>query len=305
MSTSPTTATARAGAPPTPAVVARAIGVTRHYGDTVALDNVDFTVREGEFIGLLGPNGAGKTTLLNSLLGLRKPTSGRIELFGGSPTNPASRRFIGVTPQESGVPPTLRVSEAVDFVAAHFKETEDRDELLERFDLTKEARRQAGGLSGGQKRRLALALAFVGRPRLVILDEPTTGLDVESRRMLWDRIREFHEGGGTVLLTTHYLEEIEALAKRVVVIAKGRIRADDSVGAIRGMAHMQRVSMNAGPLPDLPGVISEERTEERVELMTHDADQLVRALVRQGVEFSGLAVQQATLEEAFLVISQS
>ncbi|MFI7084133.1 ABC transporter ATP-binding protein [Streptomyces anulatus] len=305
MSTSPTTATARAGAPPTPAVVARAIGVTRHYGDTVALDNVDFTVREGEFIGLLGPNGAGKTTLLNSLLGLRKPTSGRIELFGGSPTNPASRRFIGVTPQESGVPPTLRVSEAVDFVAAHFKETEDRDELLERFDLTKEARRQAGGLSGGQKRRLALALAFVGRPRLVILDEPTTGLDVESRRMLWDRIREFHEGGGTVLLTTHYLEEIEALAKRVVVIAQGRIRADDSVGAIRGMAHMQRVSMNAGPLPDLPGVISEERTEERVELMTHDADQLVRALVRQGVEFSGLAVQQATLEEAFLAISQS
>ncbi|MFY0509321.1 ABC transporter ATP-binding protein [Streptomyces anulatus] len=305
MSTSPTTATARAGAPPTPAVIARAIGVTRHYGDTVALDNVDFTVREGEFIGLLGPNGAGKTTLLNSLLGLRKPTSGRIELFGGSPTNPASRRFIGVTPQESGVPPTLRVSEAVDFVAAHFKETEDRDELLERFDLTKEARRQAGGLSGGQKRRLALALAFVGRPRLVILDEPTTGLDVESRRMLWDRIREFHEGGGTVLLTTHYLEEIEALAKRVVVIAQGRIRADDSVGAIRGMAHMQRVSMNAGPLPDLPGVISEERTEERVELMTHDADQLVRALVRQGVEFSGLAVQQATLEEAFLVISQS
>ncbi|MFD0041924.1 ABC transporter ATP-binding protein [Streptomyces anulatus] len=305
MSTSPTTATARAGAPPTPAVIARAIGVTRHYGDTVALDNVDFTVREGEFIGLLGPNGAGKTTLLNSLLGLRKPTSGRIELFGGSPTNPASRRFIGVTPQESGVPPTLRVSEAVDFVAAHFKDTEDRDELLERFDLTKEARRQAGGLSGGQKRRLALALAFVGRPRLVILDEPTTGLDVESRRMLWDRIREFHEGGGTVLLTTHYLEEIEALAKRVVVIAQGRIRADDSVGAIRGMAHMQRVSMNAGPLPDLPGVISEERTEERVELMTHDADQLVRALVRQGVEFSGLAVQQATLEEAFLVISQS
>ncbi|MDG9688237.1 ABC transporter ATP-binding protein [Streptomyces sp. DH18] len=305
MSTSPTTATARAGAPPTPAVVARAIGVTRHYGDTVALDNVDFTVREGEFIGLLGPNGAGKTTLLNSLLGLRKPTSGRIELFGGSPTNPASRRFIGVTPQESGVPPTLRVSEAVDFVAAHFKETEDRDELLERFDLTKEARRQTGGLSGGQKRRLALALAFVGRPRLVILDEPTTGLDVESRRMLWDRIREFHEGGGTVLLTTHYLEEIEALAKRVVVIAQGRIRADDSVGAIRGMAHMQRVSMNAGPLPDLPGVISEERTEERVELMTHDADQLVRALVRQGVEFSGLAVQQATLEEAFLAISQS
>ncbi|EHM28172.1 MULTISPECIES: ABC transporter ATP-binding protein [Streptomyces] len=305
MSTSPTTATARAGAPPTPTVIARAIGVTRHYGDTVALDNVDFTVREGEFIGLLGPNGAGKTTLLNSLLGLRKPTSGRIELFGGSPTNPASRRLIGVTPQESGVPPTLRVSEAIDFVAAHFKETEDRDELLERFDLTKEARRQTGGLSGGQKRRLALALAFVGRPRLVILDEPTTGLDVESRRMLWDRIREFHEGGGTVLLTTHYLEEIEALAKRVVVIAQGRIRADDSVGAIRGMAHMQRVSMNAGPLPDLPGVISEERTEERVELMTHDADQLVRALVRQGVEFSGLAVQQATLEEAFLVISQS
>ncbi|NJQ14039.1 ABC transporter ATP-binding protein [Streptomyces bohaiensis] len=286
-------------------VVAQAIGLTRRYGDHTALDGVDFTVREGEMIGLLGPNGAGKSTLLNSLVGLRRPSAGRCELFGGDPSVPANRRALGMTLQETGVPGTLKVAEAVDLIAAHYPEPEDRDTLLARFGLDEVARRQAGGLSGGQKRRLALALAFVGRPRLVILDEPTTGLDVESRRMLWDSIREFHAGGGTVLLTSHYLEEIEALAERVVVLVGGRVIADDTVDAVRGLARVHRVSMVAGELPELPGVLSVERADQRVHVMTSDADELIRALVRLDVDFSGLEVQQATLEEAFLTISGS
>ncbi|MCK1798571.1 ABC transporter ATP-binding protein [Streptomyces sp. XM4193] len=286
-------------------VVARAIGLTRRYGDTVALNEVDFTVREGELIGLLGPNGAGKSTLLNTLVGLRKPSAGRVELFGGDPGVPANRVQLGMTLQETGVPATLKVAEAVDLVAAHYPDPENRDELLVRLGLEEFAKRQCGGLSGGQKRRLALALAFVGKPRLVVLDEPTTGLDVESRRLLWDHIRAFHSQGGTVLLTTHYLEEVEALAERVVVMGNGEVLADDTVEAVRGLAHVQRVSMVAEKLPELPGVISEERIDKRIHLMTHDADQLIRSLVRSDVAFSGLEVQQATLEEAFLTISRS
>ena len=156
-----------------------------------------------------------------------------------------SRQRLGVTPQETGLPPTLRVGEVVDFVSAHYSNPVPRAELLDRFGLTDLARRQTGGLSGGQKRRLAVALAFVGRPQLVILDEPTTGLDVEARHSLWDAIRAFHDDGGTVLLSSHYLEEIEALAQRVVVLGEGRVLADDTVAAVRDMVGVRRVSLVA------------------------------------------------------------
>ena len=132
--------------------------------------------------------------------------------------------------------------------------------MLDRFGLSDLVKRQTGGLSGGQKRRVAVALAFVGRPRIVFLDEPTTGLDVEARRALWEGVRAFHADGGTVVLTSHYLEEIEALAERVVVIGGGRVLADDTVAAVRGLVAIRRVSLTSGvPLPDLPGVVGSER----------------------------------------------
>ncbi|MBQ0992940.1 ABC transporter ATP-binding protein, partial [Micromonospora sp. H61] len=215
--------------------LARAEQASRRYGDVLALDRVDLEVRAGELVGLLGPNGAGKSTLMNLLVGLRRPSSGRVELFGRDPRDPASRRQIGVTPQETGLPGTLRVGEVVDFVSAHYPDPVPRAELLDRFGLADLARRQTGGLSGGQRRRLAVALAFVGRPRLVLLDEPTTGLDVAARHTLWAAIRAFHDDGGTVLLSSHYLEEVEALAHRVVVIGQGRVLADDTVDAVRGI----------------------------------------------------------------------
>ncbi|MCX4387213.1 ABC transporter ATP-binding protein [Micromonospora peucetia] len=284
-------------------ILARAEAVSRRYGDVIALDRVDLEVRAGELVGLLGPNGAGKSTLLNLLVGLRRPTAGRVELFGGDPRDPASRQRIGVTPQETGLPGTLRVGEVVDFVAAHHPDPVPRGELLDRFGLGELARRQTGGLSGGQRRRLAVAIAFVGRPRLVLLDEPTTGLDVAARHTLWEAIRAFHDDGGTVLLSSHYLEEVEALARRVVVIGHGRVLADDTVSAIRGIVGVRRVSLVAGELPALPGVVRTERVDGRTHLLTTDADELVRALVTAGVTFTDLEVRPTSLEEAFLAIT--
>ncbi|MCZ7423318.1 ABC transporter ATP-binding protein [Verrucosispora sp. WMMA2121] len=284
-------------------ILARAEQATRRYGDVLALDRVDLDVRAGELVGLLGPNGAGKSTLLNLLVGLRRPTGGRVLLFDGDPRDPAYRRWVGVTPQETGLPGSLRVGEVVDFVGAHFPDPVPRAELLDRFGLADLDRRQTGGLSGGQRRRLAVALAFVGRPRLVLLDEPTTGLDVEARHALWDAIRAFHADGGTVLLTSHYLEEIEALAQRVVVIGQGRVLADDSVAAIRGVVGLRRVSLTADELPTLPDVVRVERDRERIHLLTGDADQLVRHLVTAGVAFRDLEVRPTSLEEAFLTIT--
>jgi len=284
-------------------LLARAVDATRDFDSTRALDGVSLDVPAGQIVGLLGPNGAGKTTLLSLLLGLRRPTSGRVELFGGDPRDPASRRSLGSTPQETGLPATLRVGEVVDFVSRHYADPMSLGELLDGFGLDGLQRRQTGSLSGGQKRRLAVALAFVGRPRLVILDEPTTGLDVDARRSLWDGVRAFGETGGTVLLTSHYLEEVEALADRVVVIDDGRVVTDDTLDAVRASVDLRRVSLRSPAVPDLPGVVRHSSEHGVHHLYTPDADALVRDLVVSGLEFSGLEVRGASLEEAFLALT--
>lgn len=283
-----------------PAPLARAIEVSCRYGDVLALDRISLDVHAGEIVGLLGPNGAGKSTLLNLLVGLRRPTAGRVELFGGDPRDPVRRKRIGMTPQETGLPTTLRVGEYIDFVAARYEDPADRGELLTQFGLDGLRRRQTGGLSGGQKRRLAVALAFVGQPELVFLDEPTTGLDVSARRGLWAAIRAFH---GCVVLTSHYLQEIEELADRVVVIGQGRVLADDTVAASRNLVALRRVSVHAATLPPLSGVVSMAHGNGCTHLMTADSDQLVRELVGAGVPFSDLEIHTASLEEAFLTLT--
>jgi ABC-2 type transport system ATP-binding protein len=343
--------------------------VTRRFGDVVALDDVSLAVRPGELVGMLGPNGAGKTTLLSLVNGLRKPDSGVVRLFGGDPRSPASRAGLGSTPQETGLPPTLRVAEVVDFVARHYPEPRAVGALLEQFGLTSMARRQTGGLSGGEKRRLAVALALVGNPGLVLLDEPTTGLDVEGRHMLWAALRDYHAAGGTLVLTSHYLEEVQALAERVVVIDRGHVLADDALDAVIGRVAVRRISLTLGSgsgsgsaswsgsqsgsgsgsgsgfgsgsgsgsaswsrltsvpggaaasrsmsastallggglgvLAALPGVVDVREEVGRVELLASDADATVRALVHSGVDFSGLEVRSASLEEAFLSLTAS
>ncbi|GAB2679111.1 ABC transporter ATP-binding protein [Thalassiella azotivora] len=285
------------------APLARAVDATRRFGPVTALDGVTLDVPPGQLLGLLGPNGAGKSTLLSLLTGVRTPTTGRVELFGGDPRDPASRRWLGSTPQETGLPPTLRVREVVDLVAGHFADPVPVPELLEQFGLTGLERRQTGGLSGGQKRRLVVALAFVGRPRLVLLDEPTTGLDVDARHALWGAVRDYHQRGGTVVLTSHYLEEVEALAQRVVVVDRGRVRADGSLDDVRSVVATRRVRVRCAGLPELAGVERSLREGDRHELWTSDADQLVRDLVAAGVPFRDLQVADASLEEAFLALT--
>jgi ABC-2 type transport system ATP-binding protein len=288
--------------------VVQVTGVTRRFGAVTALDDVSLDVGEGELVGLLGPNGAGKTTLLSLVNGLRRPDAGEVRLFGRDPRDPAARVMLGSTPQETGLPPTLKVGEVVDLVAGHYPNPMSRHEALARFGLEDLTRRQTGGLSGGQKRRLAVALALVGRPRLVLLDEPTTGLDVEARHVLWQALRDYHADGATVVLTSHYLEEIEALAQRVVVIGEGRVLADDTLSAVLDLVAVRRIVLtvpatHAAQLDGLPGVVSSERVDDRWTLLASDADAAVRALVTAGVPFRGLEVRGASLEEAFLALT--
>jgi len=200
--------------------------VSKRFGGTVALDGIDLQLVRGETLALLGPNGAGKTTALSIILGLRRPDAGEVRLLGADPKRPGTRIPIGVTPQEASFPPTLRVREIVDLVRAHFPAPAATDDLLARFGLTDCVGRQAGGLSGGERRRLSIALAFAGRPTVVFLDEPTSGLDVEARRAVWTELAAYAAAGGTTLLTTHYLEEAEALASRIVLVSRGRVAAE-------------------------------------------------------------------------------
>ncbi len=293
--------------PEPPVVVA---GVTRRFGATLALDDVSLTVHPGELVGLLGPNGAGKTTLLSLVEGLRRPDSGTVRLFGLDPRDPAARVRLGTTPQETGLPPNLRVHEVVDFVGAHYPDPVPTAELLATFGLSELARRQTGGMSGGQKRRLAVALAMVGRPDLVLLDEPTTGLDVDARHVLWDALRAFHGAGTTVVVTSNYLEEIEALAERVVVVDGGRVLADAPLGEVLGRVALRRMTVavptgSVDSLLALDGVVGHESdaVSGRLVLLCADADAAVRGLVRSEVPFTDLEVRSASLEEAFLALT--
>jgi ABC-2 type transport system ATP-binding protein len=290
-------------------VLARLENVTRRFGDVTALDDVSLEIGPGRIVGLLGPNGAGKSTLLSLLQGLRRPTSGRVELLGGDPSDYRSRRLLGSTPQETALPPTLRVGEVIDYVGAHFENPVPRGELAEEFGFSELLRRQTGSLSGGQKRRVSVALAFVARPRLVLLDEPTTGLDVDARRTLWEAVKRQHAAGATVVVTSHYLEEIEALAERVIVIGEGRVLVDDDLSGVLeqvGLRMLRLSTPNPQAVASLAGVVeSRAEGDGSHTFFVRDADAAVVELVRSGIAFSGLSVRGATLEEAFLTLTSA
>ena len=280
-------------------------GVTRTYGEVTALAGIDLDIRDGQILGLLGPNGAGKTTTLSLVSGLIRPTSGSVRLFGRDPRDAAARQHLGTTPQQTALPETLRVREVIDFVGGHFAERVPTGELAEEFGLADLLKRQTGALSGGQKRRLSVALAFVGRPRLVLLDEPTTGLDIDGRHVLWEAIRRQREAGASIVVTSHYLEEIEQLAERVAVIAGGRVVADDDLATVIGSVGTRWASLQSpevARIAALPQVAGSRIDGDRVELSLRDADAFVRDLVATGAPFTELQLRSATLEEAFLSI---
>ena len=283
--------------------VARLAAASKAYGGIEALADVDLELRRGEVLGLLGPNGAGKSTAMALMLGLRRPDRGTAHLFDADPRDPATRRHIGVVLQDVGFPPTLRVHEVVDLVRAHFPRPVACDELLERLDLTDVARRQTGGLSGGQRRRLAVALALAGRPKALFLDEPTAGLDAHARRALWRELAQVAGAGGAVLLTTQQLQEAEELATRLVLLVRGRIMLEGSVSEIRARAGMAAVRLRAARLPPLPAAAVAESRLDRHVVYVSDPDAFVRELVRSGLPFHDLEVRRLSLEDAFVALT--
>jgi ABC-2 type transport system ATP-binding protein len=290
------------------AVVASLEAVNKDYGPVHALKGVDFRVRAGELVALLGPNGAGKTTAVKLLLGLLQPNAGKVRVLGGDPTNPENRMRTGAMLQVGRVPETLRVREHIDLFSSYYQNPMPMSAVLTAAGLEKLSDRKFGDLSGGQRQRVLFALAICGNPDLLFLDEPTVGLDVEARRMLWDEIRQLVGRGKTVLLTTHYLQEADALADRVAVINKGEIIAEGTPAEIKAHTAGKRIrcitTLSMASLGQIPGVTEVKQDRQAVELHAAEAEPVVRELLARDASLSGLEVSAAGLEEAFLALTQ-
>ncbi len=280
----------------------------KSYGSVRALKGVNVAIHRGEVVAMLGPNGAGKTTAINLMLGLRRPTSGQARLFGLDPNDRRARSRCGVMLQESGVPDTLTVRELVELFGSYYPHPMAPDRAVALAGLEAQAGRQSGKLSGGQRQRLYFALAVCGDPELIFLDEPSVGMDVESRHAFMDSIRQFEHEGRTIVLTTHYLEEADQLAERVVVIDRGVVIADASPAEIKSRVVGKRVSfrsprqLDEADLRGLP-YSSLDLDRGRVRLLSNAPEALLRGLFDRGVEIGDLEVVGADLEEAFLAIT--
>jgi ABC-2 type transport system ATP-binding protein len=289
------------------APAAQLIDATKKYGSVEALKGVTIDIELGDVVAMLGPNGAGKTTSISLLLGLRKPTSGKALLFGLKPDDLNARSRVGVMLQESGIPTVLKVRELVDLFRSYYPKPMSRDRAIAMAGLEEKANAQVKELSGGQKQRLYFALAVCGDPDVLFLDEPTVGMDVEGRRSFIERIAEFIQMGRTVVLTTHYLEEADQLAKRVIVIDRGLVIADASPQEIKSRVAGKRVRFTSTALTekDMEGlpVTTSTFVDHTVQLLTNQPEAVLRELFRRGVEMSDLEVSGADLEDAFISLT--
>ncbi len=286
---------------------AELVDATKKYGEVEALKGVTIRIELGEVVAMLGPNGAGKTTSISLLLGLRKPTSGKALLFGLDPTNLQSRSRVGVMLQESGVPDMLKVQEIVDLFRSYYPKPMARDAAIAIAGLEEKANALVKELSGGQKQRLYFALAVCGDPDVLFLDEPTVGMDVEGRRSFIERIAGFARSGRTIVLTTHYLEEADQLAERVIVIDRGLVIADAPPAVIKSRVAGKRVRFTAPAVKekDLEGlpVTAVTINDHSVQLLTNQPESVLREIFRRGVEISDLEVAGADLEDAFIAMT--
>ena len=282
--------------------VARLDAVAKSYAGIPALRGITLALRPGEVTALLGPNGAGKSTAVGLLTGRLTPDGGSVRLFGLDPRRPAARARMGVMLQSAGLPDVLTVQELVELQSGYYRRPREVGETLTMAGLVGLEKRRAGTLSGGQGRRLQYALAICGEPDLLVLDEPTTGLDHEARRALWATVRAEADGGAAVLLTTHYLEEADALADRVVVIDEGTIVADGTPSAIKadvaGSTIRCRTRLSEAALRRLPGVRRVARDGGLASLLVTDAVSAVRALLSADEDLAELSVTAASLEDA-------
>jgi ABC-2 type transport system ATP-binding protein len=283
--------------------------VRKAYGKVQALDGIDLDIHAGELLAVLGPNGAGKTTAIGLLLGLVRADAGEATLFGQLPQQLAARRGIGVMLQSAGIPDTLQVGELLALTRSYYATPRSVADCVAMAGLDGLLKRRYGKLSGGQQRRVQFALAICGRPRLLFLDEPTTGLDIEARQTLWRAIRELVGQGCGVLLTTHYLEEAEALADRVVVVDGGRVVAQGSVQSIRAHVVQRRIRcssmLDADVIARWPGVRSAVRNEGRIEIVADAAEAVVRRLLVEDAALEDLEVERAGLADAFVALTRN
>lgn len=264
------------------------------------LSDVTLQIGAGEAVGLIGPNGAGKTTLLALLAGLRRPTRGRARLFGGDPLAPQSRTSLGMAPQALSLPETARVGETLGYVRAFYQQPASVAELAEEFNIGHLFKQQVGGLSGGQKRLLSVALAFAGNPKLVLLDEPTTGLDGEARELLWRRVAARVDAGTTLLVTSHYLEDIERLAERVVVLRGGQVVEDAAITKIRSANRLVRVRISTANPDAYLEVHRRGETQYRhgvLEFSTDDLDETLRWALNNVGSLNNIEVVNDALSE--------
>jgi ABC-2 type transport system ATP-binding protein len=287
--------------------MAQLSAVTRRFGSVQALDNLTLAIVRGELLALLGPNGAGKSTAIALLLGLQRPDVGSAALFGEAP-GATTRRRVGVMMQEVVLAPEMKVREHIELVGSYYPAPMSPDQAMKLTQIASLAQRPYGRLSGGQKRLVQFAIAVCGRPELLFLDEPTVGLDVEARGLLWATVRQLRSSGTAIVLTTHYLEEAEALADRVAVLARGRLVASGTVSEIRSVVDRKRIVCSTELAPDdirgWPGVDSVTQGEGRLHLTVRNADAIVRRLLAADSEVRDLEVMRAGLAEAFTELTQ-
>jgi ABC-2 type transport system ATP-binding protein len=293
----------------TQTTLASLAGVRKRFGKIQALDGFDLAVNRGELLSVLGPNGAGKSTAISMLLGLQTPDEGSAALFGHAPQEIDGRRRIGVMMQEVALPTVLRPRELLEQVASYYPTPYEVATLIKRLSLESLADRPYGKLSGGQKRQVQFALALVGRPELLFLDEPTVGLDIQAREALWKVVRELVHEGCSVVLTTHYLEEAEALADRVVVMARGRLVTSGSVDEIRAHVSRKKVScvsrLSADAVRTWPEVLQLDMERDRMQITTRNAEALLMRLFREDPALADIEVKRAGLAEAFAELTNA
>lgn len=288
--------------PATNSIVARLDRVAKSYSGRPVLQGFNFALEAGAVVALLGPNGAGKSTVAGLVTGRIAADSGAVALFGRDPRAPDARARMGVMLQAAGLPEALTVAEAVGLQAGYFKRGLHTRDILEQAGLAAIARRRCDKLSGGEQRRVHFALAIAGAPDFLVLDEPTTGFDPEARRAMWRLVREKAEAGAAVLLATHHMDEAEALADRIVIIANGKIIADGPPAAIKakvaGATIRIRTALPSAQLRALPGVAKVDQRGADAAILTSNARATLEALFRADPALTAIEVACASLEEA-------